>query len=393
MSKSPEKFPLFLHRNGQWSKKVRGKHRYFGPDRDAALRRWLDEKDSLLAGVEPTPVVTSPTITELANVYTDQCRRRVESDELQKSTADEYEATLHRLIGFVGPNSEPAKWKPTDFANIKERFHEPVIRTAGPRGGIKGRSVDRRSVTSVAIDIREVKAFLNWCAKSALIPSPQYGPDFAPPSQKTLKKIRRKQGRRDFDAAEIRLVLDSATCNLKPLILLGINAGIGNKDLSLFTLDKLPTMRGEVWIDYPRNKTEADRRFCLWPETRDAIAAYLDKRPGPAGASNEQVAFLTKQGNAWVRGDGNDRSDAIGQAFKKTREDAGVTRGTFYDLRRTFQTVASETGDFQAARLVMGHSDQASDMTALYNQRVSDERIRKVCDHVRSWLFGAEVTK
>ncbi len=176
---------------------------------------------------------------------------------------------------------------------------------------------------------------------------------------------------------------------MKPLILLGINAGIGNKDLSLFKLEKLPAMRGEVWIDYPRNKTEAERRFCLWPETRDSIAEYLDKRPGPAGTANHCIAFLTKQGNAWVRGEGNDRSDAIGQAFKRARNDAGIGRGSFYDLRRTFQTVANETGDFQASRLVMGHSDQASDMTARYTQHISDDRIRIVISHVRSWLFEA----
>ena len=42
--KIPSGFPLFLHRNGQWAKKVRSRLRYFGTDRDEALRRWIEQK-------------------------------------------------------------------------------------------------------------------------------------------------------------------------------------------------------------------------------------------------------------------------------------------------------------------------------------------------------------
>lgn len=37
--------PLYLHQNGQWAKKVRGKRLYFGTDKNAALKKWADEKD------------------------------------------------------------------------------------------------------------------------------------------------------------------------------------------------------------------------------------------------------------------------------------------------------------------------------------------------------------
>src|SRR4029453_4389196 len=42
-------FPLFLHRTGQWAKKVHGKMHYFGNDSDTALDRWLAEKDIVFA--------------------------------------------------------------------------------------------------------------------------------------------------------------------------------------------------------------------------------------------------------------------------------------------------------------------------------------------------------
>ena len=49
------KFPLTLHRTGQWCKKVRGKLLYFGKDEEAALNRWLDEKDELLTRLRLRP--------------------------------------------------------------------------------------------------------------------------------------------------------------------------------------------------------------------------------------------------------------------------------------------------------------------------------------------------
>lgn len=78
--------PLFLHRNGQWCKKVKGKPRYFGTDLDAALARWADEKDYLLAGKEPPKHDPSPTLKELGNVFDDRCRRGISPREAWRIT-------------------------------------------------------------------------------------------------------------------------------------------------------------------------------------------------------------------------------------------------------------------------------------------------------------------
>src|SRR3990172_5355962 len=50
-------FPLYAHRVGQWAKKVRGKTHFFGvwANPEAALEKWVAQKDALLAGREPAP--------------------------------------------------------------------------------------------------------------------------------------------------------------------------------------------------------------------------------------------------------------------------------------------------------------------------------------------------
>lgn len=73
------------------------------------------------------------------------------------------------------------------------------------------------------------------------------------------------------------------------------------------------------------------------------------------------------------------------------KSDAGVTKGNHYDLRRTFRTIASEVCDLEAIDYCMGHTGKGEGAT--YLQGVSDDRVSRVCAHVRQWLYGAEVAK
>lgn len=91
--KKPHKdYPLFPHASGQWAKKIQGKLHYFGAwaDPQAALERYVKQKDNLLAGLPPTSG-DDLTIRELVNRFLTSKKRLVESGELAPITWDDYD--------------------------------------------------------------------------------------------------------------------------------------------------------------------------------------------------------------------------------------------------------------------------------------------------------------
>ena len=73
-----DKFPLTLHKTGQYCKKIKGKLYYFGTDKKAALNRYLEQAAYLHAGKLPRPKSTGNTLTikTLCNLYLDHQESR-----------------------------------------------------------------------------------------------------------------------------------------------------------------------------------------------------------------------------------------------------------------------------------------------------------------------------
>jgi hypothetical protein len=59
-------------------------------------------------------------------------------------------------------------------------------------------------------------------------------------------------------------------------------------------------------------------------------------------------------------------------------------------LRHTFETIGGESRDQPAVDHIMGHAPQANDMSAVYREKISDERLRAVVQRVHTWLFGTQ---
>jgi integrase len=77
----------------------------------------------------------------------------------------------------------------------------------------------------------------------------------------------------------------------------------------------------------------------------------------------------------------------LGKEFAALLKPLGINgRRGFYSIRHTFQTIAERSRDLPAVMHVMGHAD--STVSALYRERVDDDRLEHVADVVRAWLFN-----
>ena len=102
-------------------------------------------------------------------------------------------------------------------------------------------------------------------------------------------------------------MLDETDGTFAWLILLAINTGFGNSDLSAVTLKSIDLDDG--CINFPRPKTGVARRVPLWPETIAGLRDVIDKRPEPQAVDLADRVFLTSRGGEWVA-----VTDEIGRA-------------------------------------------------------------------------------
>lgn len=367
-------FPLTPHRNGTWCKKIRGKLHYFGAweDPDAALARYLEQKDDLHAGRSPRPDVAASTVKDVCNAFLNHKQDKVNAGELSPRTWAKYKDACDLVVSQLGKGRLVSDLRPDDFTRLKNAM------TA------------RWGPLRVGDFIQHIRSIFKHAHEAGLIDRTiLFGPGFARPSAKVRRLHRAAQGPKLFAADEVRKLIGAAGVQVKAMLLLGINCGFGNADAGRLPLAALDL--DNAVLDFPRPKTGVARRCPLWPETVAALREAIAARPEPKDRDAAGLAFVTKYGAAWHR-DGDDATAGHAPIYQETakllkRLGINGRKGLgFYTLRHTFRTVADEAKDQPAADYVMGHCD--GHMSGHYRERISDERLRAVTDHVHGWLFG-----
>lgn len=389
-------FPLTAHPNGQWRKVCRGKAYYFGPwaDPEGAERLYHHEWPYIVKGLSVPPMPHDDdldrgtgfeasefvTLAEVLEKYLQAQRAKLDNRELSPRTYADAMKTRDLILAAVDGNRDIESIGPDDFAKIRK------VLSGGGSLVVLGVLITRvRSVMKFAVDtgMRE-KAI-------------HYGQSLARPTRKAVRRERSERPEKFFTADECRTLIAGASLHLKPMILLALNAGLGNTDIGSLRLDHLDLDAGVVAT--PRPKTGAPRRAILWPDTVKALRASLAERPAPH-ADAERLAFVTKYGKPWVRreivdpADGGapklSQTDAVSGEFRKLLKatDLQKDRRAFYSLRHSFRTIADSLADRPAVDLVMGHEDH-TDMRGHYvaSNRIGDDRLKAVADHVRAWLY------
>jgi integrase len=370
-------FPLFPHDNGRWAKKVRGKLHYFGkwvddPKGKRAHQLWNEQKDDLLAGRTPRTKLDGLTVAELVNRFLSHKEQLVETGELKKRTWQDYYTVCDRVVHVFGRNRLVSDLAADDFAKLRSSF----AKTRGP--------------FALSGDITRTRVLFKWGFDEGLIATPiRYGQSFNKPSRKTLRLAKANNGPRMFERNEVWLMLYGATAKgasqpLRTMILLALNGGLGNNDLASLPLSAIDFRGG--WLNFPRPKTGIDRRIPLWPETISGLQEWLVMRPHHKKDDAAGLVFVTSTGASWGK---TIADNPVSKETAKLLKRLGLHRKGlgFYSLRRTFRTIASEARDEAAADSIMGHSPRSDDMAAVYRQRVDDDRLQAVTNHVHAWLF------
>jgi integrase len=380
-------FPLFPHATKRWAKKIRGRLYYFGPwdNPQAALDKYLLQRDDLYAGRTPrdTSATSGLTIRQLCNMFLTARERNLHTGQLSPHSFGEYHAACERVVEAFGRERLVADLRPTDFERLK--FNFPATWGLVRSGKM----------------IQLIRTIFRYASEQELIDRPvKFGGEFKRPTKAALRihktRIKASNGSRMFTAAELRQLIGIAKMPFQAILLLAANTGFGNTDIARLPISALDLAGG--WVEFPRPKTGVHRRCPLWPETIAALREALQKRPTPRNAEDAGLAFMTRCGARWVKvsfekgEDGRVRvhqDDAISKELRKLIHKLGIQRlGLgFYGIRHGFQTIGEETRDAAAVRFLMGHAEEAGDMSAHYREGISTERLRTVTEHIRRWLF------
>lgn len=381
-------FPLGPHPSGKWQKKIRGKVYYFGNwarrvngklvrvEGDGwkdALDLYKAQADDLHAGRAPRSKTGDDyTLKDLCNEFLTAKQRKLDAAEIVPQTLTDYKQITDMLIKQFGSDRLVDDLAAADFEALRAKFAE----SWGPAR--LGNAITR---------VRTIFKYGYASGRMTVDPAQRYGSEFKKPSMSVMRRHRAAAGPKMFEPHEIQALLKCASVPMAAMILLGVNCGFGNHDCATLPESALDLESG--WVDFPRPKTGIPRRCPLWPETVTALRKAIAKRTAPKPAAKGFV-FTTSRGNRWLS---NGVAITVAVGFGELMKNAGVHRRGrgFYALRHTFRTVADESRDLVAANLVMGHADHS--MGAAYTERIDDERLVSVTDHVRAWLFPAAADK
>lgn len=360
-------YPLWWHAGSRnWAKKIAGGTYYFGADPETALARYLRERDFILAG-------QAPLLEEQDNAVTVRCccRAFLEAKQRQKAAGELADRSFVRyfdsaafLVDHFGKTRDAATLRPEDF----ERLRTAMAERWGP--------------VALGNEIQIVRMIFARAYKSELLAVPvRFGPGFKKPSPRKQRESRFAKGEQVFSPEQVKALLAEAGPQMKAMILLGLNGGLGCSDLANLELDQVDLDVG--WYNVMRAKTATQRRFPYWPETIEALREAIEDRGDPTAAEDKSLVFIGPRGSNYKA------RDRVTNLFMRTRDRAKVDKSrTFCDLRRSCQTVAANaTNDERAVALVLGHAVRQNDVPGRNFQPIDDARLLAVTGAVRGWLW------
>ena len=320
-------FPLTPHASGKWMKKIRGSIYYFGNwarresgklvrvDGDGwkeAFELYKAQADDLHAGRTPRVKSDCLTVADLCNRFLTAKLRKMEAGELSPRSFAEYRQATDLLISTFGKLRLVDDLATDDFESLRA----DMAKRWGP--------------ARLGKFVGLVRSIFLYAVENKLIDRPMtFGSEFKKPKKSVILKLKNESGKKLFTAQEIHDLLNGKTIagkagksvvvlaaspQMRAMILLGINAGLGNSDIGNLQRTHLDLKSG--WLDYPRVKTGLPRRVPLWAETVTALRDSIAERPSPKNPGEDAgCVFLNRLGSRFVQSTEKCHVDYVTTAF------------------------------------------------------------------------------
>lgn len=344
-----DKFPLTLHKTGQYCKKIKGKTYYFGKDKQQALERYL-EQASLLHNNQNSGFKkknAEMTIGSLSKLYLEQQFLKVKAGEITARHHADQQNCLNKFVNSIGKFVKVRDISTLDLQKYKRHVKRSY------------------SAQRLNLNISVMKAMFHWAKKNEIL---SFIPNIDIVSR---EKVEHKQ-RFIFSSEQIQKILDIADVQMKAMVLLGLNCGFGCMDCAQLKWSDMDFENSRVVL--PRGKTGIMRDLPLWPETINAIR-NISRKDG-------KLVFYTKHGKPMISEkhivtENSEKYSSVNMVtarFARLIKKAGikVPQGTgFYALRRAAATMAAQSGDPFAVQRLLGHANLQ--MATRYVQDVSKQ--------------------
>ena len=121
-----DKFPLTLHRTGQYCKKIKGKVHYFGRDEQQALQKYLDQATYLHGCQDSTPTAAkgNMTLKKLCELYLQYQHSKVMAGDLTPKHYNDQISSLGKSMSFVGQGRKVESISTLDLQNYKRKLQK-----------------------------------------------------------------------------------------------------------------------------------------------------------------------------------------------------------------------------------------------------------------------------
>jgi hypothetical protein len=159
----------------------------------AALDKYLKEKDALHAGRKPREDTDGLTVKELVNRFLASKDAKVKNGELSALMRLDYGTACDCVIEHFGKARLVEDLDPDDFAALRKKL------------------ADRWGLHRLSKTIQCIRAVFKYGYDAGLVDRPvRFGPDFAKPSKERMRRYRNEQGPKLFTADEVRRLVGAA---------------------------------------------------------------------------------------------------------------------------------------------------------------------------------------